>query len=166
MARKFFLLVLIVVGCVCVWLLFSRLFPSEKKRLEWTLDDIRTAIESGNPQRCVAFVSPAYNYHTMDRKAMEEFAKTALALTGPMQVKTLKQEVKVLRAEEGTFGVVAGEIISLPCPGTKLPGPVKTSWNLMFRKEGKDWKVWQIELNSVNDQRVGGLQSLVKLAEP
>jgi hypothetical protein len=26
--------------------------------------------------------------------------------------------------------------------------------------------VWQIELNSVNDQRVGGLQSLVKLAEP
>ncbi len=164
MARNVALVAALVVLIVGGWFLFTRIFPSEQRRLEWTLEDLRKAVESGDARRCLAFISPEYDYDRMDHKALEAFAEATLRLSGQMKVKILKQEVKVLPGNK--LGVSASEILSLPCPGSNLPSPVKTSWNLAFRKEGDEWKIWQIELNSLNDQALrGGLRELLRLAQ-
>ena len=162
MVKKAIIILALIVAAVGGWLIVGRLFPSDKKRVEWTLGDIRKAVEGGDAQRCMAFVSPDYFYDNMNRKALAVFAEGVLKLSGPMNVRVLRQDVTVLAG--GGFAVTAGEVLSTPRAGSDLPGPVRTSWNLTFRKEGKDWKVWQVELNSVNGERVQGLRGLLELA--
>ena len=163
MLKDTIIIVLVILCVVCGWLLIARLFPSEQKRLEWTLEDIRKAAESGDPQKCMSFISPTYYYDGMDYKALEALAKDALALAGPMQIKVLKQDVRLLSSGKG--GVVASVCLCSSRPGAQIPYQVKTSWSLMFQKEGKDWKLRQIELDSLNDQPIGGLRGLLKLAQ-
>jgi len=161
---KWILIVLVIVAAAFgAWFAITRIFPSDHRRLEWTLEDIRKAAESGDPNRCMSFVSSSYYYDGMNRQALEEFAKGMLEISGPMQIKVEKQVATVLR--DGGAAVSAGEMLSLPCPGSKLPCPVRTSWQLMFQKEGKDWKVCGVQLESVNGERVDGLRGLLKLAQ-
>jgi hypothetical protein len=166
MIRKILIAAALIAAVLVAGLAVARLWPSEKKRLKHTLAEIQKAVEKGDADRCLTFISSDYDYDVMNRRALEEFAKSMLAVSGPMQIKTMQEEIQVLQGNK--VGVVAGEILSLPCPGSNLPGPIRTSWNLMFRKEGDAWKVWQIELNSVNGQPigVGGLRELMKLAQP
>ena len=153
MTNRLLIVIAVLLTALLAWVVITRLWVTEKKRLERTLTEMQKAVESGDPKRCLEFVSPEYNYDGMDRRELEGFAKSVLALSGSMQIKTIKQEVQII--EHGQFGVTASEILSLPCPGSNLPGPIRTSWNLVFRKEGAAWKVWQIELNSINGQPTG-----------
>ena len=162
MRRDIIIIVAVIFCAIGGWLLVMRLFPSDQKRLEWTLEDIRKAVESADAQKCMSFVSPGYHYDGMDYKVLEEFAKETLKLSGPMQIRILKQDVKV--PQDGV-GVVAGICLCSSRPGAQIPFQVRTQWNLMFQKEGKDWKLRQIQLDSVNDQRVDGLMGLLKLVQ-
>ena len=163
MVRDIIIIVLVILCVVGGWLVVTRLFPSEQRRLEWTLGDIRKAVESGDPQKCMSFVSPSYDYDGMDYKALEALAKGALEISGPMQVKVLKQDAKVLQS--GKDGVAASICLCSSRPGAQIPFQVTTRWNLVFQKEGKDWKLRQIQLDSVNDQPMQGLRGLLRLAQ-
>lgn len=151
-----------VVGVILVYLAVDFLVVTDKERLQRTISDLKKAVEEGDADRCISFLSPGYSFEGKTRDDLLELGKSLFKMTGPMKIRELETKLNIT----GALAVYDSQMAAtMEKPNEEMlyaAGTVLSEWRLSFRKEGDKWLIHQVELRSLNKQEVRGLDVLMR----
>jgi len=123
---------------VAVLAVIDLVHVSDMERLEALIEEGRAAAARGDAQAVKGYLSPLYY---MDGKTYEKFvplAEKTLAGYAPMTIAILTRTITIT---DGEKALALLTVALAPGEGSRLPGTVRTSWEIHFLKADGEWRV-------------------------
>ena len=155
-------IVAIVAAAVVIYLALDFLIVTDKERLEQTIAGLEKAVEAGDAEKCIDFISPDYLFEQKTREDLLKLGQRLFEMTGPMKIKELETKLNIT----DSLAVYESQMLAnLTDPKEEMlyaAGTVLSQWRLSFKKEDGKWLIYQVELLSLNKQPVRGLDVLIR----
>jgi hypothetical protein len=123
---------------IAVLALIDVFHVSDMERLEALIEEGSAAAAQGDAQAVKGYLSPLYY---MDGRTYEQFIpvmERALAKYAPLTVAVISQSIVIM--DDGKAQALLKTALA-PGEGSRLPGLVQTSWEIVFQKEDDEWRV-------------------------
>ena len=147
------LLALLVVG-VGLWLLASRLLPSESRNIRACIEQVRDGLIEGDVDKVLANVSPYFSQEGIDRDALGKWLRSMLAGKPVDRVFLVVRQVQIR-------GSTADVNLSVRSFHRERYG--NTDWIVTLEKINDRWLVRKATPTDVNGYPINGFRALFRI---
>ena len=156
LTRRRLIVAAVIVAGIAAWVAVDRLWPTDAKRIDATLDRLKDAAGAANTDDVMAVIAPEFGDEEMGRERLEQEVRAFFRVAGATYVRYLRREINV------TGQLAAAEVVVFSQTDPKMTGfgTGRSRWRLSLRKYGEEWLIIEIEPVQFEAQRVHGWRSV------
>lgn len=145
------LLVLILAG--------SQLIVTDSKRVHRVLQACEASVRESQPERLMAQIAPDYAYQRMDWATLHQLARAIFRKNEFSSTVLYREKIKI----DGDTAEARFSAYVKSGQGSALPDSL-SGWRLKLEKRGQRWLITEIEMLTLNGQKVGPLRQMMEEA--